>query len=633
MNFLENVNLEPQNQISPDFRAFGLVSLVGAFLLVLFIAQPEVRVSGFSFKLLLSAALNLSALSGALLCLSLIGQLFPRESLRAAVSGLLFFSAIFFILLDNLYFTFGGRHLWNDDIELIALAVQSGQFELSPSSVWLCWGGLIIWLLFWPLILKQLSRVSCRSLNRSILTIGVISTLVLFLLHRNSSSSTYLDRELERAFLWSAFTAKSHSNPILELAESTVTTKAVSIEDSKLDQLYAELQREFLKRLPVISPAKNKPNVLMVVVEGLRSDMFNAENMPQLYESKADWLVLPNHYSSGANSGTGDFGAVSGLSALYYASHRNSESPILPFELLKALGYKLSLYFTKSMRYDRVYENLFERSGFRVVQPSVRDEATWDKLLVESYNSELGSEPLDRLRFDFLRLNVTHFNYYYPPQFEHFTPAATSALSLASGRKREFEQYKVGLKNRYFNSVLYADSLISELVNSLKALKRWDNTVVVIIGDHGEEFWEKGSFGHSFGLNNEQIKTVGLIHLPTPTTTHYSYTSHCDIMPTLFDYLGLYDQVAKLMVGKSLLRFDSSKNYALSGIGILQNRRGRKFALLAEGRKVIFTTPGAVVPSEIVADSDSPVSLDKQVASESIRLLDRYLLDQFLPLG
>ncbi len=67
------------------------------------------------------------------------------------------------------------------------------------------------------------------------------------------------------------------------------------------------------------------------------------------------------------------------------------------------------------------------------------------------------------------------------------------------------------------------------------------NTIVVLTGDHGEEMFETGRLAHGATLEDPQVKTPLLICAPGVANRHLEreVTSHADIMPTLFDLLGL----------------------------------------------------------------------------------------------
>ncbi|MEI9863872.1 MAG: sulfatase-like hydrolase/transferase [Limisphaerales bacterium] len=52
------------------------------------------------------------------------------------------------------------------------------------------------------------------------------------------------------------------------------------------------------------------------------------------------------------------------------------------------------------------------------------------------------------------------------------------------------------LKSSYLNSLHYVDRQIGRIVKALKDRGEYEQTIIVVAGDHGEEFGELGHFGH-----------------------------------------------------------------------------------------------------------------------------------------
>ncbi len=57
-------------------------------------------------------------------------------------------------------------------------------------------------------------------------------------------------------------------------------------------------------------------------------------------------------------------------------------------------------------------------------------------------------------------------------------------------RKSRKEMHAI--KNRYLNSIAYVDSLMKQMLDSLKEKGLYEKTLIVITGDHGEEFLDEG---------------------------------------------------------------------------------------------------------------------------------------------
>ena len=111
----------------------------------------------------------------------------------------------------------------------------------------------------------------------------------------------------------------------------------------------------------------------------------------------------------------------------------------------------------------------------------------------------------------------------------------------------------------YDASLSHIDTHLGQLIHQLKAEDLWDNTVVMITGDHGEELFEHGRYGHGLtGADNPFCDS--LIHIPLILKLPYSrlaglcndnIVSQLDIPTTL---CGIANALApKNWLGKSLL--------------------------------------------------------------------------------
>lgn len=94
----------------------------------------------------------------------------------------------------------------------------------------------------------------------------------------------------------------------------------------------------------------------------------------------------------------------------------------------------------------------------------------------------------------------------------------------------------------YDKSLAWTDRLIGVIVNHIEEIGEFDNTVIVIMSDHGEAFGEHGIEGHARNLHTEVTTVPVLIVLPfrlqQPIVVE-DEVSNIDIWPTLLDMLGL----------------------------------------------------------------------------------------------
>ena len=91
------------------------------------------------------------------------------------------------------------------------------------------------------------------------------------------------------------------------------------------------------------------------------------------------------------------------------------------------------------------------------------------------------------------------------------------------------------------------------MLDYLEANHLLDSTIVILTGDHGEEFMEHGRWGHNSAFTEEQVRTP--LVLWVPGMAHHTYskiTSHMDIAPTLITLLGGTNPPSDYCLGASL---------------------------------------------------------------------------------
>ncbi len=118
-----------------------------------------------------------------------------------------------------------------------------------------------------------------------------------------------------------------------------------------------------------------------------------------------------------------------------------------------------------------------------------------------------------------------------------------------SPRAPNFGADKQGL---YASEIWEADAVVGSLLEEVKQQGLEDTTLVMVVGDHGEEFQEHGRNWHGGNLYQTQVHTIGLVHVPgLPGGRIREAVSHEDIGPTLLNLAGLRGGFATL-AGRNL---------------------------------------------------------------------------------
>jgi membrane-anchored protein YejM (alkaline phosphatase superfamily) len=235
-----------------------------------------------------------------------------------------------------------------------------------------------------------------------------------------------------------------------------------------------------------------------------------------------------------------------------------------PLELFRANGYavvgaassQLSGWGDLSVL-TRQFDSFAEFDG---KGPAERDRqlADW----AERWRREHGAE---RPYFMVLFFDATHHKYYYPPGFERFRPALPEEHNLVTGKVTDPEVRR-GFINRYKNAVGYVDHLVGEVGRALGG----DDTIFVVTGDHGEEFWDNGLLGHTaVSFVNARTQTPLVMCTPEHAGRTFPRSSEVDILPSLVAATGLSPPVppAAYSDGVPLAGADPDRFLLMSGMG------------------------------------------------------------------
>ncbi|HUT03259.1 MAG TPA: sulfatase [bacterium] len=114
-------------------------------------------------------------------------------------------------------------------------------------------------------------------------------------------------------------------------------------------------------------------------------------------------------------------------------------------------------------------------------------------------------------------------------------------------RRRPTETDIQGSIALYDGEIRFVDDELSSFFDRLKELGLWQNTMIVVTSDHGEEFWDHRSLSHGFRLFEEQIRVpliVKLPHLQNAGLRVKHQVGLIDVAPTILSEVGLGGAIA-----------------------------------------------------------------------------------------
>jgi arylsulfatase A-like enzyme len=128
--------------------------------------------------------------------------------------------------------------------------------------------------------------------------------------------------------------------------------------------------------------------------------------------------------------------------------------------------------------------------------------------------------------------------------------------------------------------VTQSDTAFGAFIQDLKDAGLYDTSAVIVISDHGDEFWDHGDCGHAQGAHQELVHVPFIIRAPGLLPTGKAVETDVeamDLAPTVLQLAGL--PVPEGMQGRSVIPLAFDEVSASPGVGLTQSEataRGMK---------------------------------------------------------
>ncbi len=125
------------------------------------------------------------------------------------------------------------------------------------------------------------------------------------------------------------------------------------------------------------------------------------------------------------------------------------------------------------------------------------------------------------------------------PHDPYLPPAPYDTMFSGDG---DYPPETQALVNQYDGEIAYTDAQLGRLFAALKGRGLYDDTLIVVLSDHGEQFGEHGDIGHGHSLYQEELRVPFVVKLPGQAhagTSKAALVEMAGIAPTLLATLGL----------------------------------------------------------------------------------------------
>ncbi len=366
------------------------------------------------------------------------------------------------------------------------------------------------------------------------------------------------------------------------------------------------------------------PNVLVVVLESTRYDRTalsgrpDAADTPTLVNLAKTGLHAPRTRAVLPHTTKSLFSILCGRFPLMQKQLIELSTDIkahcLP-EMLTEAGYQTK-FFQSSWGTFEARPRLAKRLGFRefmafedIGGESLGYLASDDESLVEPFGAWLDKRDPKRPFMATLLTSATH----HPYRLSETAKAAATEANLPVKTSEE----------RYLRLIEAEDRMLAGLLDQLERRDLRKNTIIAVIGDHGEGFGEKGVKQHDNNFYEEGLRVPLVIVGPNvPVREVPGNASLIDVTPTLLSLLGVpLDPAAR----RALNGLDLSDS-AFSGLlpryfTCWFEMRCRGF-VLGDYKVVHEPQADATWYYDLVADPDEadPIAIDKTLTAELTQL-------------
>ena len=321
----------------------------------------------------------------------------------------------------------------------------------------------------------------------------------------------------------------------------------------------------------------NKPNIIIIILESFTAQLVEplggAKGVtPNFNELTRQGIFFTNFYANDSRSDKGIVAILSGYPSLGIVSVIRSpkKSQSLPFisKCLSAIGYNNSFYYGGDINFGNMNSYLYN-GGFN----SIISKSDYLKSEVLSSWGVPDHISFNRLFNDIDKSDGPFFKVYF--SLSNHEPFDVPIKPVFKGTDSD---------SRMSNSSYYTDSCLGNFVSKLKASEYWDNTLLIILADHGHIF---PGWAPAYSFRRYHIPMLWLGGVISKDTVITRHGSQVDIAETLLNQLQIPDK--EFVFSKDLLS-ESSESFAFyafkNGFGFITD--SIRYVFDNDSRKVIL---------------------------------------------
>lgn len=296
------------------------------------------------------------------------------------------------------------------------------------------------------------------------------------------------------------------------------------------------------------------PNIIFILIDSWNTRSLTAECMPNAYQFAQQNQWFSNHVSGSNGTRSGVFSLFFGLSCYYWESFDPAHIQPLFIKRLQELGYEIQTYPSATFADPPFGRVIFGgvpgiHTETKGNTPLERDTRIAEEFISDSQQHKKSGKPF----FSFLFFDLPHSFGLPADKNKRFQPA----WAYADYTKLSNDMDPTPFWNMYRNCCYQDDLLLGRIFETLKKEGLMDNTIIILSGDHSQEFNENhhNYWGHNGNFSKAQIGVPMIWHVPGTKPQKFTHrTTHYDVVPTLMkNHLGVKNNPADYSMGRMMM--------------------------------------------------------------------------------
>ena len=295
------------------------------------------------------------------------------------------------------------------------------------------------------------------------------------------------------------------------------------------------------------------PNIIFILIDSWNTRSLTVDCMPNAYQFAQQNQWFSNHVSGSNGTRSGVFSLFFGLSCYYWESFDPAHIQPVFIKRLQELGYEIQTYPSATFADPPFGRVIFGgvpgiHTETKGNTPLERDTRIAEEFISDSQQHKKSKKPF----FSFLFFDLPHSFGLPADKNKRFQPA----WAYADYTKLSNDMDPTPFWNMYRNCCYQDDLLLGRIFETLKKEGLMDNTIIVLSGDHSQEFNENhhNYWGHNGNFSKAQIGVPMIWHVPGAKSQKFMHrTTHYDVVPTLMkNHLGIKNNPADYSMGRMM---------------------------------------------------------------------------------